>query len=209
MNDNIAGIAGRILRAPERLNSLYGRKDLYRAYADIERRSGVSDSVILIFHAAAIDREGHGDEQPAELLTVGTAVLFTGAAQTMRNTDSGQFDTFIMCDYIRTGYAEPQNEIRITGTIERKPTHRATPAGKKITDIVIRVPSHFESSFYCLIPVITWNKTAEAAAELEAGDTVEISGRLQSREYTKRYEDGREEQRTTTEISAYHFIKKV
>lgn len=217
MRENLATAAGRIVRAPELMNSLYGRRNLYRAYAEIQRRSGISDTVILIFSADAIDSSAYEItteiaaalySTPAAMLAAGTDFLAIGAAQTMRNGESGQIDTFIYCDYICAGYAEPQNDIALTGTLERAPIFRSTPKGKRITDMLVRIPSKFESTFYCLVPVIAWNKTAEAAAELEAGDTVEISGRLQSREYTKRYEDGREEQRTATEISAYHFIKK-
>lgn len=206
-NDNLATAAGRIVRAPELLNSLYGRKNLYRAYAEIQRRSGISDTVILIFSADAID-SGEIYSTPDALLAAGTDFLAIGAAQTMRNGESGQIDTFIYCDYICAGYAEPQNDIVFIGTLERAPIFRSTPKGKRITDMLVRIPSKFESTFYCLVPVIAWNKTAEEAAQLEAGARVEICGRLQSREYIKRYEDGSAETRTTTEISAFSILMK-
>lgn len=206
MGDNLAGMAGHILKAPEKLESLYGRKDLYRAYAEIERRSGVSDVVTLIFPAKALEKTADdskaADETPAELLHVSANVLVIGATQTYRNAESGQIDTFIYCEYVCNGYAEPQNQVEFTGTVERAPKFRTTPKGKKITDLIIRVPSKFEKTFYCLVPVIAWGKTAEQAAKLAIGDAVEIAGRLQSREYVKRYDDSSEEVRTTTEVSA-------
>lgn len=203
---NSAGMAGKIAKAPEWLGNLYGRDDLLRAYVNVERRSGISDTVAIVFAEKAIDTEGHEKEleflQPQDLLTEGKELLFIGHVQTMRNFATGQIDTIILCDYILTGHAEPQNEVKFIGTIERVPKTRKTPKGKTITDLFIRVPSEFEKSFYCIVPVIAWNDTAEAAANMAAGDEVEIEGRLQSREYIKRYIDGTEETRTATEVSA-------
>lgn len=192
---NIAGIAGTISKAPEKLESLYGRKNLYRAYIDVSRRSGVSDEVIVIYDAAAVDEEANVFEE-------GTQVIFTGALQTMRNTETGQIDTFILADYIRAGFAQPQDNVKFTGIIARQPHSRTTPKGKRITDLMIKTASKFENSFYCVIPVIAWGDTATAAAMLAEGTEIEIEGRLQSRTYNKTYEDGRTELKTTTEVSA-------
>lgn len=207
---NNAGIAGKVSQAPKKCE-LYGRSDLYAAHVTVCRNSGLTDDVIIVFEERVIDTVGHEKEKELpffdnrDLLTIGKDVLIIGRVQTMRNAEQGIVDTFIYCDYIGIGYAEPQNDVYFVGTIEREPKHRKTPKGRNMTDLIIRIPSEFASSFFCKVPVITWGKLADEAAALNAGDEVEIYGRLQSRAYTKRYEDGTEEKKIATEVSASNF----
>lgn len=207
---NKAGITGKVTKTPKPLE-LFGRNDLFIAHIAVCRNSGITDDVQIVFARKAIDTAGHEEEfnsvpffEAEDLLTVGKDVLIIGRAQTMRNAEQGVVDTFIYCDYIGIGYAEPQNDVYFVGTIEREPKNRKTPKGRNITDLIVRIPSIFASSFYCKVPVVAWGKTADEAAQLAAGDKVEIYGRLQSRKYTKRYEDG-EEVKTATEVSANNF----
>ena len=51
------------------------------------------------------------------------------------------------------------------------------------------------------VPCILWGRNARFAETLEVGTHLEVWGRIQSREYLKRYEDGTEEIRTAYEIS--------
>ena len=45
-------------------------------------------------------------------------------------------------------------------------------------------------------------KTSNRSSIFNISDNVELTGRLQSREYTKKYEDGTEEVKTAYEVSA-------
>ena len=206
---NKAGITGKITAAPKPLE-LFGRRDAFTAHIAVCRNSGLTDDVKIVFTRSAIDTAGHEQEMQMpffdseDLLTIGKDVIIIGRVQTARNIEQGVVDTFIYCDYIGIGYAEPQNDVYFVGTIEREPKNRKTPKGRNITDLIVRIPSIFASSFYCKVPVVMWGKQADEAAQLAAGDKVEIYGRLQSRQYTKRYEDG-EEVKTATEVSANNF----
>ena len=206
---NKAGITGKITAAPKPLE-LFGRRDAFTAHIAVCRNSGLTDDVKIVFTRSAIDTAGHEQEMQMpffdseDLLTIGKDVIIIGRVQTARNIEQGVVDTFIYCDYIGIGYAEPQNDVYFVGTIEREPKNRKTPKGRNITDLIVRIPSIFASSFYCKVPVVMWGKQADEAAQLSAGDKVEIYGRLQSRQYTKRYEDG-EEVKTATEVSANNF----
>ena len=51
------------------------------------------------------------------------------------------------------------------------------------------------------IPCIVWGRNAVYASELPVGTHLKLTGRIQSRNYTKRYPDGTEENRTTYEVS--------
>lgn len=213
---NRAGAAGKIATTPQQI-TLFGRNDLFLAHVSVCRNSGLTDDITIVFDESKIDlstvdykaleEKGKALPFPAaeDVLEVGTDVIIIGKVQTMRNAAQGIVDTFIYCDYIGVGYAEPQNDVCFVGTIEREPKNRKTPKGRNITDLIVRVPSEFASSFYCKVPVLLWGKSADEAAALAVGESVEINGRLQSRIYTKRYEDGDTEEKTATEISASNF----
>jgi single-stranded DNA-binding protein len=52
------------------------------------------------------------------------------------------------------------------------------------------------------LPCIFWGRTARLAARCCVGDRIRLTGRLQSREYTKLLPTGESVQRTAYEISA-------
>ena len=54
---------------------------------------------------------------------------------------------------------------------------------------------------YCFIPTIFWEKDAETVNQYTEGDAIAVSGRLQSREYSKRLNEGLEELRVAYELS--------
>ena len=70
--------------------------------------------------------------------------------------------------------------------------------GREIADILIAVNRAYNKSDY--IPCIIWGRNARYAGKLEVGDNIKITGRIQSRKYQKKTENGAEE-RTAYEIS--------
>lgn len=93
-----------------------------------------------------------------------------------------------------------KNEIRIDGFICKNPIYRKTPLGREIAEIMIAVNRPYGKSDY--IPCICWGRNAKYASRLSVGAHIEINGRIQSREYVKRFPDGSEETRTAYEVSA-------
>ena len=51
------------------------------------------------------------------------------------------------------------------------------------------------------IPCIAWGRNARFCENMEVGTEVKVVGRVQSRIYEKKFEDGRVEQRVAYEIS--------
>ena len=80
------------------------------------------------------------------------------------------------------------NEVVLTGFICKKPIYRQTPFGREIADILLAVNRAYNKSDY--IPCIAWGRNARFCQELEVGTQVKIVGRVQSRAYEKKYEDG-------------------
>ena len=100
------------------------------------------------------------------------------------------------------------NLIYLEGYLCKKPIFRKTPLGKRITDLLIAVNRPYGKSDY--IPCITWGKVAKYTSELEVGTKVVFYGRIQSRDYFKRYSPDSEEgeYKTVYEISIMD-LKKV
>ena len=91
------------------------------------------------------------------------------------------------------------NEIELIGYVCKPTVYRITPFKREIADVLIAVNRAYHKSDY--IPCITWGKNAKFAAGLEVGDKIYAFGRIQSRDYKKRFEDGTEEIRTAYEVS--------
>ena len=91
------------------------------------------------------------------------------------------------------------NEVVLVGYICKKPIYRQTPFGREIADILLAVNRAYNKSDY--IPTIAWGRNARFCQNLEVGTKVKVVGRVQSRMYEKKYEDGTVENRVAYEVS--------
>ena len=91
------------------------------------------------------------------------------------------------------------NEVILTGYICKKPIYRQTPFGREIADLLLAVNRAYNKSDY--IPAIAWGRTARFCQNLEVGTEVRITGRVQSRTYEKKFEDGTSQTRVAYEVS--------
>ncbi len=91
------------------------------------------------------------------------------------------------------------NEVTLIGYICKPPIYRETPFGREISDILLAVNRAYNKSDY--IPCIAWGRNARFCSKMEVGTEVKIVGRVQSREYEKKHEDGTSEKRVAYEVS--------
>jgi len=91
------------------------------------------------------------------------------------------------------------NEVILIGYICKKPIYRQTPFGREISDILLAVNRAYNKSDY--IPCIAWGRNARFCQNLEVGTQVKVIGRVQSRTYEKKFEDGTSETRIAYEVS--------
>ncbi len=91
------------------------------------------------------------------------------------------------------------NEVILTGYICKKPIYRQTPFGREIADLLLAVNRAYNKSDY--IPAIAWGRTARFCQNIEVGTEVRVTGRVQSRTYEKKFEDGTQETRVAYEVS--------
>lgn len=91
------------------------------------------------------------------------------------------------------------NQIFLDGYICKNPVYRKTPLGREISDMLVVVNRPYGKSDY--IPCICWGRNARYASSLECGEHIQISGRIQSREYVKKLSETESETRTAYEVS--------
>ena len=94
---------------------------------------------------------------------------------------------------------EVTNEVVLVGYICKKPIYRQTPFGREIADVLLAVNRAYNKSDY--IPSIAWGRNARFCQNMEVGTEVKITGRVQSRNYEKKLEDGTVQTRVAYEVS--------
>lgn len=91
------------------------------------------------------------------------------------------------------------NEVVLNGYICKTPIYRQTPFKREIADLLLAVNRAYNKSDY--IPCIAWGRNARYCQNMEVGTCVKIVGRVQSRIYEKKHEDGSVEERIAYEVS--------
>ncbi|MBO5505971.1 MAG: single-stranded DNA-binding protein, partial [Clostridia bacterium] len=138
-------------------------------------------------------------------LSAGNTVEVTGQFRSYNNyTDIG--NRLVLSVFARNitpvsspEEAENPNAIQLTGYICKAPVYRTTPFGREITDLLIAVNRAYNKSDY--IPCIAWGLNAKYASVLSVGEKLRLTGRIQSREYKKKYDDETIETKTAYEVS--------
>lgn len=91
------------------------------------------------------------------------------------------------------------NQIYLNGFVCKKPIFRTTPFGREISDILLAVNRPYNKSDY--IPCISWGRNARYSEGLIIGDNIKVWGRIQSREYQKKTDNGEVISKTAYEVS--------
>jgi single-stranded DNA-binding protein len=193
------------------LDHTMGNTKFYSTTLKIERKSKTNDYLPIIIKENVL-KNIKGD------LKIGTYVQLEGTIRTHNqivtpeiiNPNTGRPKTKLCVRVYASNIKitdkteTSTNEVYITGFISNKPTYRKTPLGRNICDIMVAVNSkQLNRSSY--IPTICWGKDAKFISNIETGAKIKLTGRLQSRCYTKTDPDTKETtEYVTYEISAAH-----
>ena len=174
-------------------HAAYG-KNFYRSVIAVQRLSGAVDCIPITVSDNLIDI--HDEWSGKNVKILGTFRSYN------KHTETGNH--LILSVYVEEieMASGDLNEIYLEGYICKPTIYRAANSGRKITDLLIAVHRTNYRSDY--IPIICWGAKAMIASEMKVGDHIYLHGRIQSREYPKRLEDGEVEKRTAYEVSAYH-----
>lgn len=97
------------------------------------------------------------------------------------------------------------NDANFIGYICKAPIYRKTPLGREIADVLIAVNRTYKKSDY--IPCILWGRNAKFCENIEVGTLVKVNGRIQSRAYEKKLENGEVIKKVAYEVSVSKFAK--
>ena len=188
---NSITLRGELEALPEYSHENHGRT-FYRFTLLVPRLSGAVDRLPIIAEDRLLEQI---DPNGGEMLTVTGQVR----SHNVRTETGRRLLIFVFAMGICAEDGEPINEVTLEGPLCRVPTYRRTPLGREICDAMLAVKRTFHRADY--LPCILWGRTAQEISTCRTRDIIRISGRLQSRNYTKITDDGPQE-RTAYEISA-------
>lgn len=188
---NSITVRGTLVELPQFSHENHGRR-FYRFLLEVPRLSGAVDLLPVIAEEELVNSI---DPCGGEMLTVCGQVR----SHNQRTESARHLLIFIFATAITAEDGDPINEVVIEGPLCREPIFRRTPLGREICDVMLAIPRAFRRADY--LPCILWGRTAQEIAACHTRDCIHISGRLQSRVYTKMTPEGAQE-RTAYEISA-------
>ncbi|RKI61942.1 single-stranded DNA-binding protein [bacterium D16-51] len=166
----------------------------YSGFLSVKRNSSTEDILPIIASEYLID---------ANLDYSGKLVSIYGDYRSRNNHASGKstLDLYVFVSCIEAADKDVNlNSVSFQGFICKTPVYRKTPGGWEICDLFVAVNGSWGREYY--IPCIAWGRNAIKASRFTIRDMIRISGRIQSRRYQKKLEEGGIEERTAYEVSA-------
>ena len=177
-------------------------KGIYQFNINIERNSGIIDILPCVINEKTLKI---AEEDLNTHFNNGDRVEIFGEFRS-RNVfdDKGKshLQLYVYVEKIALGICTYSNEVKLTGTICKEIKIRKTPLGKQIADLLLAVNRDNGKSDY--LPGVAWNAGARILSDYKVGDKLNITGRIQSRVYTKPNDPT---EHTAYEISIKHFDK--
>ena len=179
-------------------HEVYGEK-FYSSYLKVERKSGVIDDVPIIISERLFDCKHN---------LTGLLVSVKGVFRSY-NKYEGDKRKLVLYVFVKEieeiDAIADFNNVELEGFVCKQPSYRLTPQKREIADMILAVNRPFGKSDY--IPCILWGRNAKYVSMLQAGAKLKVFGRIQSREYTKIYEDGTMESKIAYELSVDRFAE--
>ncbi len=204
LENNYLTLVGKVTGEKKFSHEIYG-ESFYVFNLEIARLSGNSDIIPITISERLIKED---------TLTEGKKLLIKGqfrSYNSYENEKNRLILTVFAKDVVEVEENEQDeenemvrkdtitNEVVLIGYICKKPIYRQTPFGREISDLLLAVNRAYNKSDY--IPCIAWGRNARFCQNLEVGTEVKIVGRVQSRNYEKKHEDGSVETRVAYEVS--------
>lgn len=197
--NNIITITGQIVSDYIFSHEIYGEQ-FYNFSIKADRLSQATDIIPITISERLINNNIH----------MGVYVRIFGQIRTYNSYDE-QKNRLILTVFAKdiavideSDKTENPNQVQLNGFICKKPIYRTTPFGREITDILLAVNRTYNKSAY--IPCIAWGRNARYVGRLNVGDNLKITGRLQSRDYQKKLDNGDVLEKTAYEVSVTNLL---
>ena len=193
--NNYLVLIGKIISDKTFSHEIYG-ESFYVFNLEVPRLSGNEDIIPITISERLIANFD---------LTIGRKVVIEGQFRSYNSYENEKNRLVLtvfakdIIDYKEEQEENVSNEVVLNGYVCKKPIYRKTPFGREISDILLAVNRAYNKSDY--IPCIAWGRNARFCENMEVGTEVKVVGRVQTRTYEKKFEDGRIEQRVAYEVS--------
>jgi len=179
--NNYALVSGRVAGPARYSHHMYG-EGFYEFTLLVKRLSEFEDEVPVTVSERLMENNN---------IVPGAMITVEGQFRSYNKFD-GERSRLMLSVFARNLYpyeeSENPNVVELVGYICKEPIYRTTPFQREICDLLLAVNRSYNKSDY--IPCIAWGRNARFLASLCVGDKLEISGRIQSREYNKQTESG-------------------
>ncbi len=203
LDNNYLVLVGKVANEKKFSHEVYGER-FYLFDMEVPRLSGVSDVIPITISERLLSGLD---------CSVGKRILVRGQFRSYNTYENGKnrlvltvFAKDIALDETDENEESEEakkefvsNEVTLVGYICKKPIYRQTPFKREIADILLAVNRAYNKSDY--IPCIAWGRNARFCQNIEVGTCVKVIGRVQSRAYEKKLEDGTVENRVAYEVS--------
>ena len=201
--NNKISLVGEVISSPKLSHETHNEK-FYTVKVDVKRLSGDIDTLEIIISEKLYD---------IEKIKLGTRYYIEGEIRSYNYYVSESERRKLVINIFAKNLSiaeetddECLNNFELVGHICKKPIYRKTPFDREISDILLAVNRLYGKSDY--LPCIAWGRNAKFASTLEIGDKIKITGRMQSRQYTKKINDNEEEKKIAYEMSIITLEKK-
>lgn len=174
----------------------YG-ETFYHFLMGVERKSGYVDEIQVIVSERLIWRQQVYSGARVHILGQIRTYNEVGEGRNRLNVTVFTREFHLLCG--DESCIADENRVFLSGFLCKKPVERISPLGREICDLMLAVNRMYNKSDY--IPCIAWGRNAGYAGSLEVGSRLTITGRIQSREYRKKDEEGNVAVKTAYEVS--------
>ena len=190
--NNKVFVFGEIVSDAAFSHEVYG-EGFYEFFVRVMRLSGQAD-ILPITISERLIQDG--------MLAKGKNICAVGQFRSYNKLENGK-SRLMLTVFVRELLAElpdkNPNTILLSGYICKPPVYRTTPFNREIADVLVAVNRAYNKSDY--IPCIAWGRNARFVKNLTVGDKIAISGRIQSREYQKKFSETDIRTMTAYEVS--------
>jgi len=192
LNNNVVSLSGEIIDEPKFSHEIFN-EGFYEFNLKVMRLSDSFDIIpVTISEKLMFDNN----------IKKGAKISAEGQFRSFNKLEEGK-SRLMLTMFVRDlkEYKEDTNpnKIEMVGYVCKEPVFRTTPFKREICDVLLAVNRNYNKSDY--LPCIAWGRNARFVKNLQVGDKVTVSGRIQSRDYQKHLETGEVKNHTAYGVS--------
>ncbi len=192
MSNNKLRLTGTVTERPVYSHEVCG-EEFYETKLSVPRLSGQEDVIPVTLSDRLLART---EVKP------GTKISISGQFRSYNKLE-GEHSRLLLTAFAREILPADDevnpNTIEILGYICKPPVYRTTPFKREICDVLLAVNRAYNKSDY--IPCIMWGRNARFIKDMPIGERLWVTGRVQSRIYTKCLSEDKSEERVAYEVS--------